>query len=175
MINLTPFVGELPPYIPKAWEIFVCFWSGSWKVWIQNVLQSWPPDKALGHPADPSVEGRWRGSLTCTTHHAMTHRWEPAQAGFVTIMGTVSVYVYCMCAHVLVCMHVLWGCLWARKYMCGETAVLTFSGKGVGGGEALWQVCDACSCDGSSDQRAVGCQRLITQTGRVYHDPCHWA
>lgn len=166
MINLTPLAGDPSPLRLKAWEIHFKHISLSaglgwgWGAWIKTLLQSWVPDKALGHP---SVKGRWRGSLTRTTHHAMTHRWEPAQAGFVTIMG-MCLY---MCASVFVCVQALWGCLWARKYMCGETMVLTFSGKGVSGGEALWQVCDACSCDGSSHQRALGCQRLITQTGGV--------
>lgn len=169
MINLTPLLESCPPLHLKAWEICVCSRSGSRGARIQTVLQPRPPDKAVGHPADPSVKGRWRGSLTRTTHHDMTHRREPAQAGFVTIMGNGV----CMCAHA--CARLVRVSVWARKYMCGETVVLTFSGKGVGGGEALWQVCDACSCDGSSHQRAVGCQRPITQTGGVYHDPCHWA
>ncbi len=102
-----PPCWRVAPLHLKAWEMCVYSWSGSWDVWIQTVLHLWPPDKALGHPTDPSVKGRWRGSLTRTTHHAMTHRWEPAQAGFVTLMGTVSVCVYCMCAHVPACTHVL--------------------------------------------------------------------
>lgn len=41
--------------------------------------------------------------MTRTTHHAMTHRWEPAQAGFVTIM---EMCLY-MCASVFVCVQAL--------------------------------------------------------------------
>lgn len=43
--------------------------------------------------------------------------------------------------------------------------------KEVGGGEELWQMCDACSRDGSSDQRAAGCQWLITQTRATRRSP----
>lgn len=70
--------------------------------------------------------------------------------------GNVSVYECSVWTSVLFCMQVLWVCLRARKYMCGETVVLTLSGKRVSGGEVLWQVCDACYCDGSSHQWEPG-------------------
>lgn len=94
------------------------------------------------------------------TLRAVTHRWKPAQPG--------------ICHHRPRSPRSSWkeGVLRARKYTHGETAVLTFGGKEGGrrrGG--IWQMCDACSCDGSADQRAAGCQWLITQTRAACRNP----
>lgn len=104
-LTWPPLLEIPPPLQLKAWEIHFKHISLSaglgsgWGAWIETVLQSWVPDKALGHP---SVKGRWRGSLTRTTHHAMTHRWEPAQAGFVTIMG-MCLYMCAKCVRLCLC------------------------------------------------------------------------
>lgn len=102
--------------------------------------------------------------MTRTTLHAMTHRWKPAQPGFVTIACTrvhLARLVRASCGHVNIRVVRPW---------CWVSAE-----KEVGEGEELWQMCDACSCDGSSDQRAAGCQWLITQTRVARRNPCHQA
>lgn len=62
--------------------------------------------------------------MTRATLHAMTHRWKPARPEVVT----TSPARVRACAPCSSCK----GVLWARKYTHGETAVLTFSGKGGG-------------------------------------------
>lgn len=123
------------------------------KLSCNHVHQTWPLDTSHIH--------LWRaddgGVLTRTTHHTTPQRDSQMGASSGRIChhnGNVSVYWCTVCARVLLCLQVFWGCLWARKYMCGATAVLTTSRKGVGVGDALWQVCDACYCDGSGNQRA---------------------
>jgi hypothetical protein len=119
--------------------------------------------KATGPPdSPPETLHAWRSiceaqmmrDLSHSTRRPVPHRWMPDQAGFVSIMET--------------------GC-W--DFVVGW---LVKRNGGGGNGEVVWQVCDAYSCDGSNHQRAVGCQRLITQTaGEVWHIPrplaCHRA
>lgn len=176
MINLTPLLKSCPPYTSKLGKYSMCLFS----IRITGGLNPNSPAiittrQALGHPTDSSVKGRWRGSLTRTTHHAMTHRWEPAQAGFVTIMGTASVYVYCMCVHVLVCLHVCEGVcehvnICVVRLWCWLSAER--GGRRRGALTSVW--CMLLWRQQPSESSGLSKTDYPDRKG-VYHDPCHCA
>ena len=119
MIKLTPML-ESCPFIPQSWgNLYLSSICDHRSLECEPSCSHGHQTRPFWYPADSSVKGRWRGSLTRTTRHTMTHRWARAQAGFVTIMGTVSVYVYCMCAHVLVCTLALRG----RERACEHVSI----------------------------------------------------
>lgn len=165
MISLT-LLWIVASFIPQSFLKYVSVLDPDHgRVWIQSVpLIVATRLSPLGHPTDPSVRGRWRGSLTRTNTPPRRDSQMGASSGRICHRNGNDVWIcvlsVCACAHVS-----LWGSLRARKYMC--VVKLWRWKRGWVEERVLWQVCDACFCDGSSDQRAVSCQRLITRPGGV--------
>lgn len=80
----------------------------------RTVPQSRSPDRTAARPADPSLRGRWLSALWLTDGNRLSQDLSPSPA--------------CACSPRSSCK----GVLWARKYTHGETAVVTFGGKGGG-------------------------------------------
>lgn len=102
-----------PHLVPQSWRttdlLSMLITGENW-----TVLQSRSAARTAAHPADPSVRGRWISAPWLTDGNRLSQNLSPSPA--------------CACTPRLPCR----GVLWAPKYAHGETAVLTFCGKGGG-------------------------------------------